>query len=251
MTIQEYLTNPAGKGSSVLGDQSIIKEKYEEEAQSLISSGKGIPNEYSLRKRYLIFHYQIESKSGSKYGTGLHYDILIQIDTKTYDLDTTKLGDMEFQVFSNCPSFLYTYANLFNKKKLLIEWTKKLYDKDTLRKTAKERNSYGIIGYERSLYITLLLINYVYGKFYAKDMMQAATAISSPDTLVYKIQSQTQMRRSFSDAKDLYKKNQALANSQSIKREKRTGDDVSDLSRVSSVVSKTKKTQTVKKSKKI
>ena len=77
MTILDYLTNPAGKGSNVLGDQSTIKQKYADEAQNFISLGKGIPVLYQYKKRYLIFHYQLESKSGSKYGEGLHYDVLL------------------------------------------------------------------------------------------------------------------------------------------------------------------------------
>lgn len=252
MKIREYLSNPAGKGSSIFGDQSSIKERYEEEAKALLDSGKGIPNMYSLRNRYLIFYYQLQSKSGEKYGKDLHYDILILVDTKTITLENTKLMDMDFRVFSNSPSFLYTYLQLFNKKDLLIDWTKKLYDKETLRKPAKTRNSYGIIGYERSLYITLLLIQYSYSNPYMVDLMKAASAISSTDTIIHMIQSQNQMHRNFESAKDSYEYAKKLSESRStIQREKRKGEEFSGLTSSVKSVKKTKTVKTVKKSKKI
>lgn len=250
MTIQEYLTNPAGKGSTVLGDQSLIKSRYEEEAQALLSSGK-IPNVYFLKKRYIIFHFQLESKSGAKYGGNLHYDILIQLDIKAIKPEEKKILDIDFQVYSNCPSFLYTYANLFNKKGLLINWSKKLFEKETIRKMASVRNSYGIIGYERSLYITMLLIKMAYGSITAKDMIVKAQVINTEDTLVHMIQSQSQMKRSFGDAKSLYEQSKIA---QKPSNEKKKGDEFSDLSQSSSVTKKTKKigkTGTVKRSKKI
>lgn len=251
MKIREYLTNPAGKGSSIFGDQSAIQQRYEEEAQSLLESGKGVPNMYSLRNRYLIFYYQLQSKSGEKYGKELHYDILVLVDTKTVTLENSKIMDMDFKVFSNCPSFLYTYLNLFNKKDLLIDWTKKLYDKETLRKPAKTRNSYGIIGYERSLYITLLLIQHSYGSLYLVDLMRAASAISSTDTIIHMIQSQSQMKRNFDSAKDTYAYAKKLSESRSTQREKRRGEEFSDLTNSVKSVKKTKTTRAVKKSKKI
>lgn len=251
MKIREYLTNPAGKGSSIFGDQSSIKERYSEEAKSLLESGKGAPNMYSLRNRYLIFYYQLQSKSGEKYGKDLHYDILILVDTKAITLENSKLMDMDFRVFSNSPSFLYTYLNLFNKKDLLIDWTKKMYDKETLRKSAKTRNSYGIIGYERSLYITLLLIQQSYSNFNMADLMKAASTISSTDTIIHMIQSQSQMHRNFDSAKDSYEYAKKLSESRSIQREKRKGEEFSDLTSSVKSVKKTKTVKTVKKSKKI
>lgn len=250
MTILDYLTNPAGKGSNVLGDSSSIKQKYADEAQNFISLGKGIPVLYQYKKRYLIFHYQLESKSGSKYGEGLHYDVLFEVDTKGFD--DTKIHDMDFKVYSNCPSFLYTYANLFYRKNLIIDWTRRLYEKETIKKTAEVRNSYGIIGYERSLYITALLIQNAYGNMTCKDVMVLATPISTTNTILQKIQSQTQMKRSFATARDQYKKAQSMQGS--TRKEKKKGEEFSDLSPESHLVKKTntvKKTKTTKRSKKI
>lgn len=251
MTIRDYLANPAGKGSSVLGDQSAIKSKYEEEIHDLINSGKGVPNVYVLKKRYLIFHYQLPSKSGAKYGGDLHYDILFQIDTN--DKMTYNILDMDFQVYSNCPSFLYTYANLFNKKGLLIDWTKRLYQKETIRKMAEVRNSYGIVGYERSLYITALLIQNSYGNMTCDVLLTMASVVSSTSTIAHMIQSQKESKLSFRNAKDVYAYNQRLA----ATKEKKHGKGFSNLStesQDSKTVTKTPKvgkSKLIKKSKKI
>lgn len=251
MTILDYLTNPAGKGSTVLGDQTLIKNRYEEEAQELLSSGKN-PIAYFLKKRYLIFYFQLESKSGAKYGGNLHYDILIQLDTKNVKIDEIKPLDLDFQVYSNCPSFLYTYANLFNKKGLIINWSKKLFEKETIRKMANVRNSYGIIGYERSLYITMLLVKMVYGSLTVREVITKSNAINTEDTLIHMIQSQSQMRRSFGDAKSSYAKAKELQSTESAGKKK--GDEFSDLSQTSNIIHKTKKVGKigkVKRSKKI
>lgn len=245
MTIQDYLTNPAGKGSTILGNQTVIKEKYEEESQELITSGNGNVHLYALQNRYLLFHYQLKSKSGSKYGGDLHYDIIFQIDTSGHKYD--KICDIPFQVYSNCPSFLYTYAALFNTKKLLIPWSKKLYDSATLKKMAAIRNSYGIIGYERSLYITALLIRANYGLMTSEGALTLASKIQNTAQLEKTIASQSQMRSSFSSAKDAYRKSMALQtgiNSPKKGNLSKVSEDIPE----SSLVPKTKKTAKTKKS---
>ena len=68
------------------------------------------------------------------------------------------VNNLEFKCFSNCPSFIFTYANAFRQKGLLCHWLENKYRKEVKKNTANIKNQYGIIGLERSLYLACLYL---------------------------------------------------------------------------------------------
>lgn len=150
MNINDYLQNPYGKGSS-FSNFSSQKEKLEKEYNDYASKFACKIYKY---QNSVIFHVIVPSVKKDF----ISYDVILEInyDTKTgNDVDAT---GMEFKCFSNCPSFIFTYANAFKQKDLLCKWLENKYKKEVKKNTANIKNQYGIIGLERSLYLACLYL---------------------------------------------------------------------------------------------
>ena len=208
MTLAQYLSNPMGKGSSVLGNQETIKAQYAKEIEDLTSHGQTWVAIYRVGNKSIVFHYRLPSKSGSKYDPKLHYDVLFQIDQKELKEKNSPM-ECEFLVFSNCPSFVYTYANALYRKKQLIPYLTSLYDPATRRNAATVKNPYDILGYERSLYIGASMVRSTVAGMTASDLSNIEKRYSE-SFIKTQVQSQHEVQVAFRNAKDLYKQAQAV-----------------------------------------
>lgn len=151
MNPREYIQNPMGKGSAIIPNPE-TKEKMKleyEKIRNIITL-----NRYVLDNRYLIYFLLIPSTSSMV----IRYNVVIQ-----FDLEENKLNNYEnidflnFLCYSNCPSFVFTYANVFNNRNMIIPWLKSKYNKEVFT-NSKIRNRYEVIGYEKSLYLSFLYI---------------------------------------------------------------------------------------------
>ena len=177
MNIREYLSNPLGKGSAVMQIKhmaDLYNKRYENNRQN-------ISHKIYLVRDTLYFHIKIPSSIDI-----IHYDVVIKFMPTKVSTDVTIL-DMDFQVFSNCPSFIYTYANTYNRKGMVIPEIKRKLTKEAIKKSAKVRNPYDIIGYEYSIY---LAFKYIMDKrlFSIIDMQQRAIKSKTVMDLYSKIQ---------------------------------------------------------------
>lgn len=152
MNIQNYLINPMGKGSSVMMLSNARKELDNQYVELYI---KMSVKWYILDDKYYIAHVKVPSKSRER----LWYDVLLEFDIDTMrDTSSSTINNANVRVFSNCPSFAYTYANVFNQNKDLIDWTRNKYPRDIITKKPEIRNPYEITSYERSLYFAIKYI---------------------------------------------------------------------------------------------
>lgn len=157
MTIKEYLDNPFGKGSTFINKRVIY--------DNLMDRYKKLVNKH---KRFTSFIYKEDS------GYYCHIKIPSEsIDEMTYDVvvfirDSNYIENAKFQVFSNCPSFVYTYAYVFNKRKLLIESLRGFYSNEVISQDPEIRNPSRILGYEKSIFYAF---NYLIEKFHRTDVL--------------------------------------------------------------------------------
>jgi len=108
---------------------------------------------------------------------GFTYDVLFQI---SYEPTTTKLEDCEVKIFSNAPSFVYTYAYVFYhlsmgdgqkpgmivdsmgkkipKDRLLISDTEKKLPNEVRKQRPVIRNTLGLPLWDKSLYYALFYL---------------------------------------------------------------------------------------------
>lgn len=147
MTIGEYLKNPYGKGSAF---SSSTKQKEDLDKQFKELSEKIISKIYRYRD-FVIYHVIIPSTKKDS----VNYDVVIEVETKNLHEGAATLEDLNFKVFSNCPSFIFTYAHVFRGNGMLCEWLLPKYNAEVRTKAPAQRNQYGIIGFERSMYLAL------------------------------------------------------------------------------------------------
>ena len=138
-----------GKGASALMLSS-VRRTLDEQYLQLYT--KISVKWYVVDDKYYVAHVKIPSKSRER----LWYDVLLEFDIDTMrDKSTSTINNANVRVFSNCPSFAYTYANVYNHNKDLIDWARNKYPRDIITKQPEVRNPYKVISYERSLYFAI------------------------------------------------------------------------------------------------
>lgn len=150
MTINEYLQNPYGKGSAISG---VTQQKEDMQRQFQQLASRFACKIYKYRNE-AIFHVVIPSRDRPK----VSYDVVFE--TKLNDMTSSEINvnDVDIKVFSNCPSFIFTFAHAFRSRGLIIPWLDNKYRVEVKKKEAASKNEYGIIGMERSLYLACLYL---------------------------------------------------------------------------------------------
>lgn len=147
MDIRQYLDNPMGKGAIIPGKQMIVDD-FNKRYTSL-TSNKSIDCKIYKNKELYYFHLIIPSES-ERDNT---YDIVIEFSPK----DKTDKGDesiinYDIRFFSNCPSFIYTYAYAYNLNGVFIDFMDKKLQKDIFKKPPLVKNPNNTVNFEKSLY---------------------------------------------------------------------------------------------------
>ena len=150
MTINEYLQNPYGKGSSFSNfkDQKVKLENTYNELSSKFAC------KIYKHQNNIIFHVIVPSSNKDF----LSYDVLLEINYDKKTSSEVDANNIDFKCFSNCPSFIFTYANAFRKNNLICRWLENKYRPEVKKNNANIKNQYGIIGLEKSLYLACLYL---------------------------------------------------------------------------------------------
>ena len=154
MTLNEYLTNPMGKGNAVIPYKFIITQDLEIRYDKLTSKKKITATPYEIDGAYVI-HFIIPSES-ERNNT---YDVVVLFDeTGSNIVDEALFRNYNLLFFSNCPSFNYTYAYVYNKEGLIIPYLKDKYDAITLKQAPVVRNPQEMKSFEKSTYFACLYL---------------------------------------------------------------------------------------------
>ena len=137
MTIAEYLQNPYGKGSAF---SSSSKQKDDLDKQFKQISEKIISKIYRYRD-FVIYHVIVPSTKKDF----VNYDVVIEVETKKLHEGAANLEGLEFKVFSNCPSFIFTYAHVFRGSGMLCDWLIPKYNKEVRTKAPVKRTQQQIM----------------------------------------------------------------------------------------------------------
>ena len=194
MNMTEYMQNPLGKGASVLmlsSTRKMLDEKKKKIVQQIIHKW------FMLNDKYYIAHIKIPSKSADK----LMYDVLIEIDISSIPKQSTVINNSKCRVFSNCPSFVFTYAYVFDKNKDIIPWTKKKYNKKVFDLNPTQRNPIEMRNYERSIYFAIKYIT-SNGRNYKAGINLNVTRIRSHLQILNNLQSSDDVLIVYRNIKD-------------------------------------------------
>ena len=184
MTIGEYLKNPYGKGSAF---SASTKQKDDLDAQFKDIADKILSKIYRYRD-FVIYHVVVPSTKKESNS----YDVIIEVETKNLHDGAATLEDAPFKVFSNCPSFIFTYAHVFRGNGMLCEWLLPKYNPEVRTKAPVVRNQYGIVGLERSMYLALKHLH-TSGKTKHSTYMSAGKKISGRTEIINSVRTQQQI----------------------------------------------------------
>ena len=160
MTFQQFLQNPTGPYSSFFGKRENIKLDLELRFNKLLANAKD--KEFPITVQYVnngdcYFHI----KTPSEQYANIFYDVVIQLTPKMEAAKTEgTFLNYNLLFFSNSPSFVYTYAFVSRKDKLLIPFLTNKIDNIALTTPPTVKNPIEIYGFEKSIYFALLYIKY-------------------------------------------------------------------------------------------
>lgn len=146
--IRDFFNNPAGKGSTILNinaTKSQFNARYNEIQER-------IHHKIYFVKKSIYFLINIPSSVN-----GIMYDIVVKFEPTPKSAGES-ITDMSMEMFSNSPSFLYTFANAYDKQKIFAKEFKRKLSSKMLKDIAKTKNPYGILSYDFSIYSALYYI---------------------------------------------------------------------------------------------
>lgn len=170
MTFNQYIENPLGKHNAVFSQRDMFKELYRGKLDNILLREAGKINYqlfYDNNDRYYI-HIKIPSEVVNKF----YYDVVIMFySDKAEYFNSNTLRDYNIKVFSNDPSFCFTYLYVFNKNDMFFEDLKEKAPKASLKDAPIERNPQEIVGYVKSLFFAYLYMrdHNLFNKFYYKN----------------------------------------------------------------------------------
>ena len=107
-----------------------------------------------FRENDMSFYFHILVPSDTREMT---YDVVIHFFEKTNDPNDTHMSMKDWQVefFSNCPSFVFTYAYAYNKKNLLIDFLKDKLGSSAINDKPTEKNPELYVMWDKSIFYAI------------------------------------------------------------------------------------------------
>ena len=151
ISIRQMVDNPTGKGSGYVAARFRIKQSlnnvYVKNLRNHRRAFFAAPYVYSDGR--LLYWVRVPSESYKI--NRITYDCLIEISGD----DDRRLALRPAKFFSNAPSFIFTYAYVFNKKGIMIDFIKGRLPHECLTVAPKVRNPIESLGYDKILYQAL------------------------------------------------------------------------------------------------
>lgn len=203
ISIRQFTENPSGKGSAFLAKRAMIKQGLNATYIKLLNHYRrafyAVP--YLLDDGRYIYHVKVPSEMYNI--NKISYDVIIEFAA---DKTGKRLALRDAKFFSNSPSFIFTYAYVFNAKQIIPEAFKSVLPSQCLTQAPVVRNPIESMGYEKSLYVACRYLqdsyalseNYIvkFGKKYnalvAADLKRR---IADPETLIAVYQHAQYMHR--------------------------------------------------------
>jgi hypothetical protein len=234
------MINPMGRGSTVLMLPEVrrsldIEYSKLQEKITLVW--------YSFQDKFFIAHVKIPSRSVDK----LFYDVLIEINIDSIPQNSTIINGGSARVFSNCPSFTFTYAKVFNDKGDLIDWTKRKYSEEVFENDPVKRNPMKILSYERSLYFAIKYIT-TNGRNYKNKVNYHINKIESHISLLNLIKSSDEILELYRKGKKKQDEKERSINKSREDKKKKEVPQRKQTQRKSNISSKSVKSSTKTKS---
>lgn len=149
MTLQEYLTNPLGKGDSSLPGRELI-------IQSLTGKYYELDRKKGKLIKEMVYHdptngdFYIHLIMPSETERDNTYDVVVRLfDNSHKELSLSKY---DVQFFTNTPSYVYTFAYVYHEYGLSIQFLESKNGNKAVTKPPIVRNQFEVVSYDKYLF---------------------------------------------------------------------------------------------------
>ena len=136
MTINDYLQNPYGKGAAFTGANA--KELSRKMHEKYAALQKRFIHRIYMYHDNAIIHVVVPGSDPN-----ISYDVVLEFKLNDLPKEAISVGELPFTVFSNCPSFIFTYANAFRNAHLTCQWLDTKLSKKARTNSATVRIVFG------------------------------------------------------------------------------------------------------------
>lgn len=150
-TVREFYVNPSGSGITA-NNIGIVKKEFIRRYDAVTKMmGKKVRTDvYMENENSFYFHMLIPSDMNAN-----TYDVVLHVYDLYNDGTAGSLKDWNIQFFSNCPSFVFTYATAYNEAELSIPFLNKRYSNVVLHQLPAIKNPDLVIGWDKSIFYAL------------------------------------------------------------------------------------------------
>lgn len=154
ITFEEYIKNPMGNKTAVFTQREMLRNIYVDKFDKILLRENGAIEHHLFRDddKYIVY-----LKIPSEKIKGIYYDVVIEFYPGNIVTGMgASLKNYNIKVFSNDPAFIFTYAYVFNKNKLIIDDLIPKIGKIALEEKPSIKNPNQVIGYVKTLYFAYL-----------------------------------------------------------------------------------------------
>lgn len=155
----EQIVKPFNSGFSAVSIKYLLEDLQKRYLVN-IEPNITIVDAVKEKDNYFIL-VKIPSESNSEYKSDqIFYDVIIELlpPNNSY-LSNESVRDYDVRVYSNCPSFTYTFTYVYYKKDALIRMPKGAYTRKALSKVPKVRNPLLLFGIEKTLWFAICYLD--------------------------------------------------------------------------------------------
>lgn len=179
ISLRQMVDNPTGKGSGNVAARYRIRQSmsamYIKVLQKYRKQFFAVP--YLYQDGRILYHVKVPSEAYNL--NKISYDVLIEFENQP----GSRLALRNAKFFSNSPSFIFTYAYVFNQKDILVDTFKNKLPIQCLTVPPIVRNPVESLGYEKSIYIAgrYLLDSFALSEAYIKRFGKKANGLAEAD----------------------------------------------------------------------
>ena len=151
-TLREFYSNPSGKGITS-NNINIVRKDFIKRYDIVTKQEKKKVKTDIYMENETSFYFHMLIPSDMHQNT---YDVVLHMYNLADDgNERGSLKDWSINVFSNCPSFVFTYAVSYNEAGLLIPFLTKKYNNKVLHLLPVEKNPDLTIGWDKSIFYAI------------------------------------------------------------------------------------------------
>ena len=202
LNLIHIMQNPTGKGSAHLAARKMILQALDMKFAQLIKAHGAFKFKIYKDGNKYYFHVKVPSESSER----ISYDVVLLFVPHELSLvSSATINDYTLFIYSNSPSFTFTYAYVCNNvTKTLVPLMKEKCSRRSLKERPSVRNPDEEYGFEKSIYFAARFI-----KSYGLNIKQSMSEFIRPynkNTLMHSVRHSEDMLALYSKMKSVERK---------------------------------------------